>query len=186
MTVNTKKRGRPSAAGQPLNQQRILEHAKQLLLEQGKVPSIRQLAAQLQVDAMAIYHYFDNKNSLLEALAISLVDEVTFDATAEDWRAALLQLCQRYLVLLDKYAALLETLLTMKSTGPAEVFSRQLGQVLRPLQLGEQQFNDLLCLLADYLHGFALAMRSDTTGKLTVEQIQGPITLICRAITLEH
>ncbi|WP_394203133.1 TetR/AcrR family transcriptional regulator [Shewanella waksmanii] len=184
MTVKTKKRGRPPASGQPLSQQRIISQAKLMMLEQGKVPSIRQLAAELQVDAMAIYHYFDNKNVLLESLAMSLVAEVAMEQTADDWQAELLALSQRYIGLLSQYAGLLDTLLTMKSTGPAEVFTTQLVNILEPLNLDQQHFNHVLCLLVDYLHGFALAMRCDTTGQLTVAQLQGPISLLCQAIEL--
>ncbi|MDT5424117.1 TetR/AcrR family transcriptional regulator [Morganella morganii] len=60
--------GRPAHRGSKLTAENILSEAGKLLQEQGKVPSIRVLAAQLQVDPMAIYYYFRNKQALLEAI----------------------------------------------------------------------------------------------------------------------
>lgn len=68
--------GRPAHRGSKLTAENILSEAGKLLQEQGKVPSIRVLAAQLQVDPMAIYYYFRNKQALLEALATALVDDI--------------------------------------------------------------------------------------------------------------
>ena len=58
MSVKQTKRGRPLQ--KQLSQEIIIDQAKQLMLEKGKPPSIRALAAALNVDAMAIYHYFKN------------------------------------------------------------------------------------------------------------------------------
>ncbi|MCP4323602.1 MAG: helix-turn-helix transcriptional regulator, partial [Alteromonadales bacterium] len=56
-----KKRGRPKNKDRQLNQDIIIYMAKTLMREQGVIPSIRGLARALDVDAMAIYHYFENK-----------------------------------------------------------------------------------------------------------------------------
>ena len=47
----------------------IIETAKMLMISDGKVPSIRALSAKLNVDAMAIYYYFKNKEEVFEAVA---------------------------------------------------------------------------------------------------------------------
>ncbi|MGU3846002.1 TetR/AcrR family transcriptional regulator, partial [Vibrio diabolicus] len=75
MSVNEKKRGRPAAKLSQLSAESILDSSKSLMKKDGKVPSIRSLATQLNVDPMAIYHYFKNKSALLEALTTSLVEE---------------------------------------------------------------------------------------------------------------
>ena len=62
MSVKDKKRGRPAGAANQLSGKSIIESAKLLMCEEGKIPSIRKLASSLGVDAMAIYHYFKNKN----------------------------------------------------------------------------------------------------------------------------
>ncbi|GAL26068.1 transcriptional regulator TetR family [Vibrio variabilis] len=77
MTVKPKKRGRPEKGKDGLSQERIVETAKAMMKADGKIPSIRALAKELNIDAMAIYHYFNNKDSVLEAVAISLVEAFT-------------------------------------------------------------------------------------------------------------
>ena len=76
MSVKIKKRGRPGADKSQLSAELILNMARQLMRENGKVPSIRQLAIELDIDAMAIYHYYANKAALLEALTVSLIEEI--------------------------------------------------------------------------------------------------------------
>ncbi|MFC5080198.1 helix-turn-helix domain-containing protein [Vibrio thalassae] len=53
-----------------------MENAKRLMQMDGKIPSIRRLATELNIDAMAIYYYFKNKDELLEAVAVSLVEGI--------------------------------------------------------------------------------------------------------------
>ena len=55
MTVK-KKRGRPAGEKAQLGEERILSVAKSMMKKQGKIPSIRALASELDVDAMAIYY----------------------------------------------------------------------------------------------------------------------------------
>ena len=76
MTVKDKKRGRPKGEATPLSAPAILEMAKLMMREEGKIPSIRKLATKLNIDAMAIYHYFDNKGALLEAITTSLIEDI--------------------------------------------------------------------------------------------------------------
>lgn len=76
MTVKLKKRGRPEKGKDGLSQERIVDTAKAMMKADGKIPSIRALAKELNIDAMAIYHYFNNKDSVLEAVAISLVEGI--------------------------------------------------------------------------------------------------------------
>lgn len=86
MSVNEKKRGRPTAKQSQLSAESILESAKLLMKKDGKIPSVRLLATQLDVDPMAIYYYFKNKNALLEALTTSLVEDIYQPQANEDWQ----------------------------------------------------------------------------------------------------
>ena len=185
MTVKQKKRGRPASHTEQLSQQAIITKAKSMMLSDGKMPSIRALASAISVDAMAIYHYFKNKDALLEAITVSLVSEIYQPNVEDDWQQALFALSSSYLNLLQQYSGLLETLLSMQSTGPAEVFVSRFNLILKPLDLDETQQTDILCLLVDYLHGFALACRCNTTSqRLDIEAIKGPLSLIFKAIEL--
>ncbi|MFA0085239.1 TetR/AcrR family transcriptional regulator [Vibrio sp. 10N.261.51.F12] len=183
MAVKDKKRGRPKAGSGSLSAEHILIVAKDIMCQEGKMPSIRKLALALNVDAMAIYHYFNNKNALLEAITVSLVEDIYQPRTDSPWKVELEALCISYLGLLNKYPGLLETLLTMTSLGPANVFSERFNQVTNVFQLSTRQADDALDLLADYLHGFAFALNCDTTGTtLSPLKIKGPLELYCSAL----
>ncbi|MGF1690855.1 TetR/AcrR family transcriptional regulator [Photobacterium kagoshimensis] len=185
MSVNEKKRGRPSGKGNQLDQALIIEQAKGLMQVEGKIPSIRKLAAALNVDAMAIYHYFKNKDALLEAITVSLVADIYQPQPNAQWQVELERLCHSYLGLLAQYTGLLETLLSMKSTGPAQVFTERFNLIVGPLALPESTQEDALGLLVDYLHGFAMAMKC-SDGALTIDMCQGAVALYCRGITSER
>lgn len=182
MTVK-KKRGRPTGNKPQLSSEAILSTAKALLKEQGKLPSIRGLATALEVDAMAIYHYFENKNALLEAITTSLIEEIYMPTSTLEWETELKALCASYVSLLDTYPGLLETLLTMSSTSPAEVFFERFKLVTKPLKLNDEQEKQALDLLGDYLHGFALAMNcNQDKDALNIQMLDGALALYCVAL----
>lgn len=182
MSVKAKKRGRPSADKPVLSPERILEQAKLMMKEDGKVPSIRKLASSLEVDAMAIYYYFDNKAMLLESITVSLIEDI-YDPCGDiqlcNWRAELQCLCKSYLELLQQYPGLLETLLTLQSVGPAQAFIERFNRVVKVLNLRHSDNENAIALLADYLHGYALALNCQQGSQLTVDFLNGPLDLYC-------
>ncbi|ROR11617.1 TetR/AcrR family transcriptional regulator [Erwinia sp. JUb26] len=183
MDVNEKKRGRPAGKLSPLSADGILETAKHLMKEEGKVPSIRALATQLNVDPMAIYHYFNNKNSLLEALTTSLVAGIYVPQERSDWEDELTRLCVSYIEILREYSGLLQTILSMTSQGPAQIFTERYKIIVSPLALPQKAEKDGLDLLADYLHGFALSFSCCPDSSLVRnEMMNGPLTLICHSL----
>lgn len=183
MSVKDKKRGRPKGAGSQLSGDIIMDMAKTLMKEEGKVPSIRKLASSLKVDAMAIYYYFENKNKLLEAITTSLIEEVYEPKANDDWEPELTTLCTSYLNLLNTYSGLLEILLSMNSESPAAVFTERFQLVIKPLNLGEVATKNALDLLVDYLHGYALALNcSNGSTPLSIDMLKGPLELYCLAL----
>ncbi len=186
MTVKEKRRGRPKGENSQLNAQTILDTAKLMMREESKIPSIRKLATQLNIDAMAIYHYFDNKNALLEAITTSLIEDIyepQVGTIENNWQQELTLLSKSYLTLLGTYPGLLETLLSMSSTSPAHVFSERFQLVLQPLNLKEDDIKNALDLLADYLHGYALALNCQSAEPaLNIDSISGPLKLYCLAL----
>ena len=182
MTVKQKKRGRPVHARDRLSAESIVLCARILLLEDGKVPSIRKVAGELNVDPMAIYHYFSSKAVLLEAVTISLVEDIYKPTGSENWQAELQQLCESYISLLKDHGGLLETLLSMSAEGPAQVFAERFYIALSPLKLNKDELKDALDLLVDYLHGFALAMHCNTTQTLDISFMQGPLAFYMKAL----
>jgi AcrR family transcriptional regulator len=185
MPVKEKKRGRPKGSNRQLSAEIIMDKAKALMKEEQKVPSIRKLASSLNVDAMAIYYYFENKNKLLEAITTSLIEDIYEPKMGEDWRLELNTLCTSYVTLLNDYSGLLETLLSMNSENPAGVFIEKFHVVIEPLKLDNVAVKDALDLLVDYLHGYALALNcSNGHSDLDIEMLKGPLNMYC--IALEH
>ena len=182
-----KKRGRPSGAGNSLSAEKIINCARELLTKSGKVPSIRRLATELGVDAMAIYHYFSSKAVLLEAVTMDLIGDIYQPEGSEDWQGEVLQLCSSYLTLLNSHPGLLGTMLSMKNKdGPAEMFRQRFEQAVSSLSPRQNVFNDVLNLIADYLHGVALAMECDSEpATLMVDEIQRPLMLVMGVLERE-
>lgn len=186
MSVKQKTRGRPQGSKSQLSAEAILTTAKTLMLVSSKMPSIRALAGELNVDAMAIYHYFANKNALQEAIVVSLIEQIAEADPSQTWQQQLSQLCLSYVSLLHQYPGLLETVLKMESTGPANVFIERFAIIVAPLNLNPATSKDALDLLADYLHGFALALNCQPGSELTLDMLSGPLNLIYRSIESEQ
>ncbi|MGD6735632.1 TetR/AcrR family transcriptional regulator [Photobacterium leiognathi subsp. mandapamensis] len=183
MSVKEKKRGRPKGSGSQLSEIVIMDMAKALMKQEGKVPSIRKLAVSLSVDAMAIYYYFENKSKLLEAITTSLIEDIYEPKVSDAWKVELNALCTSYVTLLNDYSGLLETLLSMDSISPAEVFIERFKVVIAPLQLNETAAKDALDLLVDYLHGYALALNCNSGHlPLDISMLKGPLNMYCLAL----
>ncbi|MDC5812003.1 TetR/AcrR family transcriptional regulator [Vibrio europaeus] len=182
MSVKQKRRGRPQAQTSQLDAERILSKAKELMLRDNKMPSVRGLATELSVDAMAIYHYFRNKNALQESIVVSLIEDIYQPDSSEGWRAQLSQLCFSYVSLLHRYPGLLETLLKMDSVSPANVFIERYETIVKPLGLTPETTKNAIDLLADYLHGFALALNCQPSSELTLDMLAGPLSLYCQLL----
>jgi AcrR family transcriptional regulator len=177
-----KKRGRPQKESKALNKEVIIDNAKKLMISDGKIPSIRSLSAELNVDAMAIYYYFKNKSILLEELTTSLISEIYQPQKSLEWEVELRKLSKSYIALLIKYDGLLQTLLSMKSTSPANIFLFRFRIIVKKLHMNISVEDASLNLLTDYLHGFSISMSCDSTGKLTVDDIDGPLGVIFTGI----
>ena len=186
MATPDKKRGRPQKASQALNKTVIVDKAKALMEAEHKIPSIRAIANALDVDAMALYHYFENKSALLEGITTSLITDVYNPKPkgSADWQTELTKLARSYISILHKYDGLLQTLLTMQSHSPAEVFFERFERIVAPLLLSREQEKVFLDLLVDYLHGFSVALSCDKTNTLTLDYMDKPLELLFRGVEL--
>lgn len=81
----------------PLTPERIVEAALELADAEGlDALTMRRLAAELDVEAMSLYHHVPNKDALLDALVDAVIEEVrdaVSDDGGRDWRAALRARC---------------------------------------------------------------------------------------------
>jgi len=180
MTI--KKRGRPQKEAMALSKEVIILTAKELMISGGKIPSIRSISSELNVDAMAIYYYFKSKGVLLEELTTSLISEIYQPQEGVEWEVELRKLSKSYISLLSKYDGLLQTLLSMESTSPANVFISRFRLIMKKLNMNRSTENASLNLLADYLHGFSISMSCDGTNKLTIDGIDGSLDILFAGI----
>ncbi len=181
--MSTTKRGRPNKGASSLNAEIILICAKELMAKDGAMPSIRKLANALNIDAMAIYYYYKNKAALLEAIAVSLIDEVCASSGQENWQEEVIELSFSYLTLLSDFPGLLETLLSMSSESPANAFADRFQTILTDLHISDEVKKHALDLLVDYLHGYALAMSCNQNLTLKENDISGPLNLMLQGIS---
>ncbi len=185
MSVNERKRGRPPEGDDKLSAEAIIAAAQEQMLQHGQKLSIRGLARTLDVDPMAIYHYFANKNALLEAVAVNIMEGIYTPDGTQPWEGELEKLSMSYLALLRDHPGLLETLLSMLSSGlkHAEVFSARFDVAVAPLDLDPDTQRAALDLLVDYLHGFALALHTATDDDtIDIRGMQKPFALYIRAL----
>src|SRR3954452_13576666 len=84
---------RKSADPPQLSRDRILEVALELIEREGlRALSMRRLAQELDVWPMAVYHWFRDKDELLDAIAASTAAAVPVPGAGESWRDRLREL----------------------------------------------------------------------------------------------
>ena len=159
--VHSKKRGRPKRDAIPLSQERIVAAAAQLLATGATDVSMRAVASVLGVQVMALYHYFGDKQALLDAMV-----EQAF-APLYDLRPQLVELTPaepRLRLLASTYlecaakAVPLTRHLALQDGAPLttlfnELFDTAVGDPSPP-PATKAAMRDVL---VDYLHGAALA-----------------------------
>lgn len=155
-----KQRGRPKLDASLLSRERILSTAGQLIAAGASDVSMRAVASVLGVNAMALYHYFSNKQALRHAL----VEQAFAPLFALHPRLAKLSTPELRLRLLAKTylhcaarALPLTRHLAVRGGAPlTSIFSTLFGEALgdpAPAS-GHMALRDVL---VDYLHGVALA-----------------------------
>jgi AcrR family transcriptional regulator len=73
----------------PLNRERILQAALELVDEQGlEALTMRRLGQRLGFEAMSLYNYVANKEELVDGMLALVLAEAEIPPTAEDWASA--------------------------------------------------------------------------------------------------
>lgn len=90
MPVTKKKKTRKSPERKPLSRDRILRAALALADKQGlEALSMRNLAAELSVEAMSLYKHVANKDDMLDGLVEIILREMEMPAADTPWREAM-------------------------------------------------------------------------------------------------
>lgn len=88
-------------AHRPLNRDVILDGAITMIEQHGPDSlSMRRLGSQLGVEGMAIYHHFDSREELLDAIGDRLLEPLRRIELGDDWREA----CRRFAIALRDIA----------------------------------------------------------------------------------
>lgn len=170
--IQSKKRGRPKLDVIPLSRERIVAAAAQVLATGAADVSMRAVASELGVHVMALYHYFRDKQALLDAMV-----EQAF-APLYDLRPQLLELTtaeHRLRLLASTYlgcvaeAVPLTRHLALQDGAPLTTMFNSLFDTAvgsgSPPSAAKAAMRDVL---VDYLHGVALAGANHAAKALKV------------------
>jgi TetR/AcrR family tetracycline transcriptional repressor len=161
--------GRPKAGQESLSRERILAVALQIVDEQGmKAFSLRRLAAELEVDPMAIYYHLPNKQAILAGLVKRVFAELRMPpASSELWQERIRAVARAYHGLARAHPNLVLYLVTDRASAAVAALdlNEALYGALAEAGLSPQMIVQASDLLVDYVNGFALAEVSGSTGQ---------------------
>lgn len=182
--MQSKRRGRPRKSERVLSRDEIIERATGLVLDKKREVGMREIARALEVDPMALYHYFADKGALCEALVIRLVDGIYRPTERGAWREELETLIFSYLELLVRHRGLLGTVLRLgaRAEGPAEVFRFRFEDASRTLSLTSADLTTAIGTAVDFVHGFVAAVEYAEDGAIAVDDARGSIRVIVDGI----
>ena len=164
-------RRRPGRPGKPVvGRERVLAGALALLEEGGlSAVTMRGLARRLRVDPMALYHYYGDRDALLQAAADVAYARLRVPATrTASCRARLETLATAYLELLAGAGELLRyvTARPGASRGPERRFEPLFRHAVASIALTPRQHRLARDTFVDFLHGFALALSAGLTASM--------------------
>lgn len=157
-----RRQGRPKGGEQALTRERILATALRLVDAHGvEALSMRRLASELGVDAMAIYHHLPGKQALLAGLVANVFDELavpTLDGGT--WQDRVRAFAHAYHDLARAHPRLVLYLTTDLTPGADAVLAANeaLYAALADAGLPSRVIAHAADLLVDYLNGFALGV----------------------------
>ena len=150
MTATTKR--------QRLNRDRIVKGALLLADDVGMDAfTIRRLASALSVGSMTIYHYFPNKEAIIDAMVDAVYAQIALPPTDEKWRDAIRVRCISAREVLNRHPWAPPYMVSRTSPGPATLRHHDaLLDCLRRGGLSLQMTAHAYAILDSFLHGFAL------------------------------
>jgi TetR/AcrR family transcriptional regulator, tetracycline repressor protein len=161
--------GRPKAGQESLSRERILTVALQMVDEHGmKGLSMRRLAAELEVDPMAIYYHLPNKQAILAGLVERVFAELRMPpARSELWQERVRAVARAYHGLARAHPNLVLYLVTDRESAAVAALdlNEALYEALREGGLSPRMIVRASDLVVDYVNGFALAEVSGSTGQ---------------------
>ncbi|MEA2010495.1 MAG: TetR/AcrR family transcriptional regulator [Actinomycetota bacterium] len=156
-----------------LNRDRIVDGALLLADDVGMDAfTIRRLASALGVGPMTIYHYFPNKEAIIDAMVDAVYAQIALPPTDEEWTDAIRLRCVSAREVLNRHPWAPPYMVSRTSPGPATLRHHDaLLDCLRRSGLSLEMTAHAYAILDSFLHGFTLEEASlPATGD---EGIQG-------------
>ena len=162
-----------------LNSDRIVEGALLLADDVGMDAfTIRRLASALGVGPMTIYHYFPNKEAIIDAMVDAVYAQIALPPTDEEWTDAIRVRCISAREVLNRHPWAPPYMVSRTSPGPATPGHHDaLLGCLRRGGLSLQMTAHAYAILDSFLHGFALEEASlPASGGEEVQEIAEEMT----------
>ncbi len=157
-----------------LNRDRVVEGALLLADDVGMAAfTIRRLASALSVGPMTIYHYFPNKEAIIDAMVDAVYAQIALPPTDEEWTDAIRVRCISAREVLSRHPWAPPYMVSRTSPGPATLQHHDaLLGCLRRGGLSLQMTAHAYAILDSFLHGFALEEASlPASGGEEVQEI---------------
>lgn len=165
----SRKPGRPKAGREPLDRERILTTALELIDAHGvEALSMRRLADALEVDPMALYHHLPNKRALFAGVTEMVFAELRIPVDeAAPWQARVRVFAHTYRSVIRAHPHLTYHLITDVEAGADASLdaSEALYAALAAAGLSPQDTVRVADLIVDYINGFTLAERARPLGQ---------------------
>jgi AcrR family transcriptional regulator len=153
----------------PLSNERVLHVAVALADAKGLAAlSMRKLADQLGAGAMSLYHYFPNKDALLDAMVDAIFSRIEAPTLEDDWKTALRKRAISTRAALTRHPWALDVMESRTSPGMANLeLHNAVLACLREAGFSVEDSVHAYSVQDAYIYGFALQEKNlpFTTGE---------------------
>ena len=162
-----------------LNTDRIVEGALLLADDVGMDAfTIRRLASALRVGPMTVYHYFPNKDAIIDAMVDAVYAQIALPPTDKEWTHAIRLRCVSTREVLKRHPWAPPYMASRTSPGPATLQHHDaVLDCLRRGGLSLQMTAHAYAILDSFLYGFALEEASlPASGGEEVQEVAEEMT----------
>jgi AcrR family transcriptional regulator len=148
---------------EPLSRVQIVRVAVSIAdLEGLEAVSMRRLARELRSGAMSLYHYFDNRDELLELMGDTVAGEMLVPSLPSAWRRALEEIARASRATFLRHPWLLPALQDVPAATPNLLrHIEQSARAVAGLDVDPVLLNGIVTAVDDYTVGFTLRELSD-------------------------
>jgi AcrR family transcriptional regulator len=161
----------------PLSRQRVLDHAV-AVADAGGLGSLtmRSLAKELGVRPMALYHYFANKDEILDGIVDLVFGEMEVPSADGDWRVEIGRRAASARSVLRRHSWAIALMESRSAPGPATLRHHEaVLATLRGAGLSLEMTGHAYALLDAFVYGFAIQEAALPFGPDTAPEVVASI-----------